>query len=38
MLTVEPVRESWNLTVSQLGRVRIFKGEWIRNCGFENLT
>jgi len=28
-LTVDSIREWWNLTVSQLGRVRIFKGQWI---------
>ena len=26
ILTLEPIREQWNLTVSQLGTVRIFKG------------
>jgi hypothetical protein len=29
ILTVDSIRDWWNLTVSQLGRVRIFKGEWI---------
>ena len=31
ILSLEPIREQWNLTVSQLGTVRIFKG----GDGFE---
>jgi len=31
-LTVDSVTEWWNLTISQLGRVRIFKAGWIWNC------
>jgi len=38
MLTVEPIREQWNLTVSELGRVRIFTGGMdLILCEFEIL-
>jgi hypothetical protein len=40
MLNVEPVREFWNLTVRDLGTVRIYKGGVVdlKMCEFENLT
>ena len=41
MLTVEPIREWWNLTVSKLGTVRTFKegeGMDLKLGEFETLT
>jgi hypothetical protein len=38
MMTVDPIRENWNLTASQLGRVRIFNGDGFEECEFEILT
>ena len=32
ILTVDSVREWWNLTVSQLGRVRLLKGGMDLKC------
>jgi hypothetical protein len=37
IFTVDPEREEWNLTISQLGTVRI-KGGGFERCEFEDLT
>jgi len=39
ILTFGPIRKWWNLTLSQLGTIKIFKGGWIWNgTSFGNLT
>jgi hypothetical protein len=38
MLTDEPVRELWNLTVSELGAVRVLNGGWIETVSVSKLN